>query len=190
MPRTKQTARKEDKGKEKATFPPISQEELGETSEPTGELVMVVQDSEGETEDSQHWPYEEGNVAAQKLESQIVLPRAVGVAGMHPTFVKYFREHGATPILQKNLTERRGWTHSMIVKMIKNCNKAWGINKLIPTEYRYMDELDTDEEQGPLPKSKDRGRKRGHEYEDVNDDDWDPNASTDMVTKGQRPTKK
>ena len=66
---------------------------------------MVVQDSGGKTEDSQHWPDEEGNVAVQKPESQIVLPRAAGVAGMHPTFVKYFREHGATPILQKNLTE-------------------------------------------------------------------------------------
>ena len=107
MPRTKQTARKEDKGKTKATFPPIRLGETGETSEPpAGDLVMVVQEAGGESEDSQQWPDEEGNVAKQKSESQIVLPRAAGVAGMHPTFVRYFREHGATPILQKNLTER------------------------------------------------------------------------------------
>ena len=189
MPRTKQTARKEDKGKTKATFSPIRLGEAGETSEPsTGDLVMVVQEGGDESEDSQQWPDEEGSVAKQKSASQIVLPRAAGVAGMHPTFVRYFREHGATPILQKNLTERRGWTHAMIVKMIRNCNKAWGINKPIPTEYRYMDELDTDEELGPLPKSKGRGTKRGHE--DEADDEWDPNTSTDTVVKGQRPTKK
>ena len=191
MPRTKQTARKEDKGKEKATFPPIRLAEASETSGPsTGELVMVVQEGGGESQDSQQWPDEEGSGAKQTPESQIVLPRAAGVAGMHPTFIKYFREYGATPILQKNLTERRGWTHAMIVKMIRNCNKAWGINKPIPTEYRYMDELDTDEELGPLPRSKGRDRKRGREDEDIADDEWDPNTSTDTVTKGQRPVKK
>ena len=163
MTKTKQTARKENKGKEKATFPSAIGGELGEPSEPGDELVMLVQESGGDTEDSQQWPDEEGNVAAQKAGSQIVLPRAAGTAGMHPTFIKYFREHGATPILQKNLTERRGWTHSMIVKMIKNCNKAWGINKPIPTEYRYMDKMDTDEELGWLPEPRDRGKKRRQE---------------------------
>ena len=111
---------------------------------------------------------------------------------MHPTFVRYFREHGATPILQKNLLERRGFTHDMIIWMVRNCNKARGLKKPIPSEYLYMDELDTDEELGALPRTSEVGRKRprGQEKEDLNDEEWDPDVSTDTIFKGRKPFKK
>ena len=56
---------------------------------------------------------------------------------------------------------------------------------------RYDDEMDTDEELGRLPRT---GSKRLHEEsteeEDENDDEWDPNASVDTVSKGQKPRKR
>ena len=57
----------------------------------------------------------------------------------------------------------------------------------------YHDELDTDEELEPLPW---KGQKRPHvesedeEESDENDDNWDPDASTYTVKKGQKPSKR
>ena len=191
MAHTKQTAHTE-KGDEKKDRPDRAAFESTSANVEEGNVVMTVQESRGDTEDSQQWLDEGQDQGAQRIETGIVLPRAVSVNGMHPTFVQYFCEHGATPILQKNLLERRGFTHDMIVQMVRNCNKAWGLKKLIPSEYRYMDELDTDEELGLLPRTGEVGRKRprGQEEEDLNNDEWDLDASMDTVSKGQKPSKK
>ena len=70
---------------------------------------------------------------------------------MDLSFIKYYREHGMTPYLMENLMTKRGWTLEMINKVIKNCNKAWKMSVGPVQNVQYDDEMDTDEELGPLP---------------------------------------
>ena len=50
---------------------------------------------------------------------------------------------------------KRGWILQMVNKVIKNCNLALKTNVAPVQSLRYSDEVDTDEELGPLPRSKD-----------------------------------
>ena len=109
----------------------------------------------------------------------------LSIEGMDTSFIKYFREHGMTPILMHTLETKRGWTGDMITRLIQNCNKAWGLSHAAPQELRYWDEMDTDEELNPLPK----GGKRGRDDED-SEDSWDPDASIDTIAAGRKPGKK
>ena len=43
----------------------------------------------------------------------------------------------------------------MINKVIKNCNTAWKTSVAPVQNIRYNDEIDTDEELGPMPRTKD-----------------------------------
>ena len=43
----------------------------------------------------------------------------------------------------------------MINKVIKNCNTAWKTSVAPVQDIRYNDEVDTDEELGPMPRTKD-----------------------------------
>ena len=43
----------------------------------------------------------------------------------------------------------------MINKVIKNCNKAWKMDVDLVQSVQYNDEMDTDEELGPLPHMED-----------------------------------
>ena len=83
---------------------------------------------------------------------------------------------------------KKGWTLEMINRVIRNCNKAFGMKVALVQKVRYEDELDTDEELGPLPRSV--NSKRKWDEGDENDDEWDPDASIDTVSKGQKPYKK
>ena len=87
--------------------------------------------------------------------TQIVLPRHTSVSGMDPSFIGYYREHGMTPYLMESLMTKRGWTLQMINKVIKNCNAAWKTSVAPVQSIRYNDEIDTDEELGPMPRTKD-----------------------------------
>ena len=60
-----------------------------------------------------------------------------------------------TPYLMQNLMTKRGWTLEMINKVIRNCNKAWKMNVDPVQNVQYDDEMDTDEELGPLPRTQD-----------------------------------
>ena len=55
----------------------------------------------------------------------------------------------------QGLTTKRGWTLQMVNKVIRNCNAALKINVAPVESLRYTDEVDTDEELGPLPRTKD-----------------------------------
>ena len=92
---------------------------------------------------------------SQQPGTQIVLPRHTSVSGMDPSFIRYYREHGMTPYLMDNLMTQRGWTIQMINKVIKNCNAAWKTSVAPVRDIRYSDEVDTDEELGPMPHTKD-----------------------------------
>ena len=60
-----------------------------------------------------------------------------------------------TPYLMDKLMTQQGWMIQMINKVIKNCNAAWKTNVAPVRDVRYRDEVDTDEELGPMPRTKD-----------------------------------
>ena len=74
---------------------------------------------------------------------------------MDPSFIRYYREYGMTPYLMESLMTKRGWTLQMINKVIKNCNSAWKTSVAPVQNIRYNDEVDTDEELGPMPRTED-----------------------------------
>ena len=84
-----------------------------------------------------------------------MLPRHTSVSGMDPSFISYYREHGMTPYLMESLMTKRGWTLQMINKVIKNCNSVWKTSVAPVQNIWYDDEIDTDEELGPMPRTKD-----------------------------------
>ena len=59
----------------------------------------------------------------------------------------------------ESLTTKRGWTLQMVNRVIKNCNSAiytqLKTNVAPVQSLRYTDEVDTDEELGPLPRTRD-----------------------------------
>ena len=208
--RTKQTVRKIQE-MERATFPEKGKEKEKEKgrkkdkSQPvagtSGSMQspgrLTLGSMEMDSGDSQMWPDPETLMlpqSVQQLEKVVTLLKQVAIEGMHPSFIKYFREHGMTPVLMHGLMMKRGWTEDMINRLVLNCNKAWDLDMEIPVEgLRYHNELDTDEELELLPR---KGQKRprveseDEEESDENDDNWDPNASTNTVKKGQKPSKR
>ena len=169
MARTKQTVRKNAAGKSPACYslrgnrntPETEEENLdreGETDsmeeqEDDG-VVMEVPVETGETEESEDFPDEQGRAARPEKEVQkdtILLPKTVKPGQFHPAFIKYFRENGMTPYLVNRLQELRGFTDELIVRLVKNVNKSWGVEMQIPDKLRYQDEELTDDELGRLP---------------------------------------
>ena len=90
--------------------------------------------------------------------TQIILPRHTSISGMDSSFVSYYKEHGMTPYLMESLMTKRGWTLLMINKVIRNCNAAWKTSVAPIQNIRYDDEIDTDEELGPMPRTRDNIR--------------------------------
>ena len=157
MVKTKQTARNESgsgSGMQRAEFPAATPQSEDLPSSPSR---MEVMEPQGDTEDGETWPGESEPAASTSHQQRtpIVLPRHTSVSGMDPSFIKYYREHGMTPFLMENLMTKRGWTLEMINKVIKNCNQAWNISVGLVQNIQYNDEMDTDEELGPLPRTED-----------------------------------
>ena len=157
MVKTKQMARKDSSsgsGMQRAELPAETpqSEDL-----PSSSSRMEVTEPPGDTEDSETWPGEDEPAAStsQQWHTSIVLPRHMSVSGMDPSFIKYYREHGMTPYLMESLMTKRGWTLEMINKVIKNCNQAWKMSVGPVQNVQYDDEMDTDEELGPLPRTED-----------------------------------
>ena len=124
---------------------------------PSSQGRMEVMNPQGDTEESETGP-REGEPAAstsQQQRTSIVLPRHTSVSGMDSSFIKYYREHGMTPYLMESLMTKRGWTLEMINKVIKNCNLAWKMSVGPVQTIRYDDEMDTDEELGPMIRTED-----------------------------------
>ena len=92
---------------------------------------------------------------SQQSCTQIVLPQHMSVSGTDPSFINYYREHGMTPYLIESLMTKRGWTLQMVNRVIKNCNSALKTNVAPVQSLWYNDEVDTDKELGPLPRTKD-----------------------------------
>ena len=124
---------------------------------PSSQGRMEVTDPQGNTENSETGPREDEPAAStsQQWHTPIVLPRHTSVSGMDPSFIRYYREHGMTPYLMENLMTKRGWTLEMINKVIKNCNLGWKMSVGPVQNIRYDDEMDTDEELGPMPHTED-----------------------------------
>ena len=115
---------------------------------------MTLRQANLDSGDSQTWPDPETLMPPQtvaQLEERVTLPRHVLIEGMDISFIKYFQEHGMTPILMHTLETKRGWMGHMITCLIQNCNKAWGLSHMAPQELWYWDEIDTNEEVNPLP---------------------------------------
>ena len=161
MVRTKQTARKQhDSEMQRALYPTtvsesedssdsLNQMEDTESGEDTGPKAGAVH-NETELEE-----VERATSTSQPLRSQIVLPRHTAVSSMDSSFINYFREHGMMPYLMESLTTKRGWTLQMVNRVIRNCNSALKTNVAPVQSLRYTDEVDTDEELGPLPRTRD-----------------------------------
>ena len=159
MVRTKQTERKRyDTEMQRAEFPAGSSESedssdnssQAEDTEPREGIEPRVESSETGSRE-----VEPTTSTNQQPRTQIVLPRHTAVSGMDPSFVNYFRERGMTPYLMKSLMTKRGWTLEMVNRVIRNCNAALKTNVAPVQSLRYSDEVDTDEELGPLPRTKD-----------------------------------
>ena len=157
MVKTKQTARKQSgsgSGMQRAKFP-------AETSQiedlPSSPGRTEDTECRAGTEDSEIGPgeVEPATSTSQQWRASIVLPRHTSVSGMDSSFIKYYHEHGMTPYLMESLMTKRGWTLQMINKVIKNCNRAWKTNVGPVQNIQYNDEMDTDEELGPMPHTKD-----------------------------------
>ena len=160
MVRTKQTARKQHNTRmQRAQFPTAVSEsgdmsdnlnqmedtESGEGTEPRVDAIgNETEMEEAEPAASTSWP----------PRTQIVLPRHTSVSGMDPSFIGYYRERGMTPYLMESLMTKRGWTLQMVNKVIKNCNTAWKTSFAPVQNIRY-DEIDMDEELGPMPHTRD-----------------------------------
>ena len=161
MVRTKQTARKQHESEmQRALYPTtvsesedssdsLNQMEDTESGEDTGPKVGAVH-NETELEE-----VERATSTSQPLRSQIVLPQHTAMSSMDSSFINYFREHGMTPYLMESLTTKRGWTLQMVNRVIRNCNSALKTNVAPDQSLRYTDEVDTDEELGPLPHTRD-----------------------------------
>ena len=161
MVKTKQTERKQyGTGMPRAEFPAIASEsedspgspDQAEAAEPRADVAPREETEVGEArpgeDESTAW-------AGQQPRTQIVLPRHTAMSSMDSSFINYFREHGMTPYLMESLTTKRGWTLQMVNRVIKNCNSALKTNVAPVQSLRYTDEVDTDEELGPLPHTKD-----------------------------------
>ena len=207
MPRMKQTARKVEQDKppqteflkkdkkkkkdakkeKKSGTPGAGPNPSTSTGGNNGE--MTLRQANLDSGDSQTWPDPDTLMPPQmvaQLEEQVTLPRHVLIKGMDTFVIKYFREHGMTPILMHTFETQQGWTDDMITHLIQNCNKAWGLSHVAPQELRYWDEINTDEESHPLS----QGKKQGRDKEDDSEDSWDPDASIDTIAVGRKPAKK
>ena len=159
MVRTKQTERKRyDTEMQRAEFPAGSSE--SEDSSDNSSRAEDTEPREGiepraESSETGSREVEPTTSTNQQPRTQIVLPRHTAVSGMDPSFVNYFRERGMTPYLMKSLMTKRGWTLEMVNRVIRNCNSALKTNVAPVQSLRYSDEVDTDEELGPLPRTKD-----------------------------------
>ena len=161
MVRTKQTARKQyNIGMQRAEFPakPSESEDLpGDLSQTEDTKPREGIEPRADTESSETGSREVEPTTStnQQPRTQIVLPRHTSVSGMDPSFINYYREHGMTPYLMKSLMTKRGWTLQMVNRVIRNCNAAWKTNVAPVESIRYSNEIDTDEELGPLPRTQD-----------------------------------
>ena len=60
-----------------------------------------------------------------------------------------------TPYLMNSLMTKCGWMLEMVNRVIRNCNTALKTNIAPVQSLQYSDEVDTDDELGPLPRTKD-----------------------------------
>ena len=161
MAKTKRTERKQPgSGLPRATFPETSSESEDspaspEQEEPAAPRVTEAPREEPEVQGARPRGDESTAQASQQPLRQIVLPRHTSVSSIDSSFLNYFREYGMTPTLMQGLTTKRGWTLQMVNKVIRNCNAALKTNVAPVERLRYTDEVDTDEELGPLPRTRD-----------------------------------
>ena len=161
MAKTKQTERKQYGNKmPRATFPETDSESEDSPGSPeqveaAAPRVAEAPREEIEVQGTRPRGDETTAQASQQLCRQIVLPRHTSVSSIDSSFLNYFREYGMTPYLMQSLTTRWGWMLQMVNRIIRNCNAALKINVTPIQSLRYTDEVDTNEELGPLPHTKD-----------------------------------
>ena len=161
MAKTKQTERKQHgSGLPRAEFPTTaseSEDSPGSPEQVEAAAPRVAEAPREETEVQEARPRGDESTAqaSQQLCRQIVLPQHTAVSSIDSSFLNYFRKYRMTPYLMESLTTKRGWTLQMVNRMIRNCNAALKINVTPVQCLRYTDEVDTDEELGPLPCTRD-----------------------------------
>ena len=114
FPKKDKKKKKEKKGKEPE---PPKDGSAPNTSTAGDENEMTLRQANLNLGDSQTWPDPKTLMPPQtvaQLEEQVTLPRHVSIEGMDTSFIKYFHEHGMTPILMHTLEMKRGWTGDMI----------------------------------------------------------------------------
>ena len=161
MAKTKRTKRKQPgSGLPRAQFPMSTSESEDLPNSPEQEEAAAPRVAEApreEPEDQGARPRGDESTAqaSQQPLRQIVLPRHTSVSSIDSSFLNYFHEYGMTPYLMQGLTTKQGWMLQMVHKVIRNCNAALKINVTPVQSLRYTDEVDTDEELSPLPRTKD-----------------------------------
>ena len=74
--------------------------------EPLSPGRITLRNMDVDSVDSQTWPDPDTLTPPQnirEIQEVVTLPRQVSIKGMHPLFVKYFREYGMTPLLMHGL---------------------------------------------------------------------------------------
>ena len=141
----------EDRGKENVPEKRSDDESIDSHDDEMAVEEVAPADSESSNFPDVDQPGTSSETNIQKYK--VKLPRSTRPEALHPTFVKYVREHGITPVLIQRLTAVKGFSDRMIVKLIKNLNRSWNKDMEIPRELlSYVDEEDTDDELGRLPK--------------------------------------
>ena len=141
----------EDRGKENVPEKRSDDESIDSHDDEMAIEEVAPADSESSNFPDIEQPGTSSETNIQKYK--VKLPRSTRPEALHPTFVKYVREHGITPVLIERLTAVKGFSDRMIVKLIKNLNRSWNKDMEIPRELlTYVDEEDTDDELGRLPK--------------------------------------
>ena len=141
----------EDRGKENVPEKRSDDESIDSHDDEMAIEEVAPADSESSNFPDIEQPGTSSETNIQKYK--VKLPRSTRPEALHPTFVKYVREHGITPVLIQRLTAVKGFSDRMIVKLIKNLNRSWNKDMEIPRELlTYVDEEDTDDELGRLPK--------------------------------------
>ena len=107
---------REDKGKENS--PGRSDNESIESHG----AEMGIEEAVPEDSESSNFPdIDQPGMSQETIikKYKVKLPRSTRPEALHPTFIKYVREHGITPVLIQELSNVKGFTDKMIVRLIK-----------------------------------------------------------------------
>ena len=145
MARTKQTARKNTRGKPLAMGRGKATPKKNPPPGRSADRKVVLEYSSDETPDESTPQLAEGAEAPKRVKKQIhlTLPTSPAHVTMTESFTAFFINHGLTRALQKAFA-KRGWSTDQMGEFITNFQKKHGQKVPMPKIYREEDTSDSD----------------------------------------------